>query len=187
MGRRYAAGVVTKVYSDGDLRIEIEKKTWTLNPQCVTSLNLPLNTSTSRQRLATMNPERCNSMADLSHHRNEPVLTPLPVMASSTGFDKLVREAAQGNMDYVQKYIEQHPNQVDARSGGKSCLQVAAHQGHLNLVKYLLDKGADVNQTDNDKDSTLHYAAFDALTVGCTMRVCCDHQKLAITIEIFMM
>ena len=45
-------------------------------------------------------------------------------------------------------------------SGGKTCLQVAAHQGHLNLVNYLLTTGANVNIVDKEGDSTLHYAAF---------------------------
>lgn len=53
-----------------------------------------------------------------------------------------------------------HPEQVDVMSGGKTCLQVAAHQGHINLVRYLLSVGANVNMVDKEGDSTLHYAAF---------------------------
>lgn len=45
-------------------------------------------------------------------------------------------------------------------SGGKTALQVAAHQGHVNVVKYLLALGANVNVVDKEGDSTLHYAAF---------------------------
>lgn len=45
-------------------------------------------------------------------------------------------------------------------SGGKTCLQVAAHQGHKALVEYLLSVGANVNIVDKEGDSVLHYAAF---------------------------
>jgi E3 ubiquitin-protein ligase mind-bomb len=45
-------------------------------------------------------------------------------------------------------------------SGGKTCLQVAAHQGHQALVEYLLSIGANVNIVDKEGDSVLHYAAF---------------------------
>jgi E3 ubiquitin-protein ligase mind-bomb len=52
------------------------------------------------------------------------------------------------------------PDQVDVMSGGKTALQVAAHQGHLQLVRYLITLGANVNIVDKEGDSTLHYAAF---------------------------
>lgn len=45
-------------------------------------------------------------------------------------------------------------------SGGKTCLQVAAHQGHQALVDYLLANNANVNIVDKEGDSVLHYAAF---------------------------
>lgn len=48
----------------------------------------------------------------------------------------------------------------DVMSGGKTCLQVAAHQGHKALVEYLLSVGANVNIVDKEGDSVLHYAAF---------------------------
>lgn len=49
---------------------------------------------------------------------------------------------------------------MDCVSGGKTCLQVSAHQGHVDLVKHLLALGANVNVVDKEGDSTLHYAAF---------------------------
>lgn len=58
------------------------------------------------------------------------------------------------------KLFSSNPDQVDVMSGGKTCLQVAAHQGHQTLVEYLLSIGANVNIVDKEGDSVLHYAAF---------------------------
>lgn len=84
----------------------------------------------------------------------------LPATQFSSSADRLVRDAAQGRLEAVKSVIDAHPTHVDLRSGGKTSLQVAAHQGHPQLVAYLLGKGAYVNAVDTDGDTTLHYAAF---------------------------
>uniref|UniRef100_A0A182JZS4 RING-type E3 ubiquitin transferase n=1 Tax=Anopheles christyi TaxID=43041 RepID=A0A182JZS4_9DIPT len=146
-------GKVIKIYGDGDLRVQQldDDMAWTVNPKCV-------KLASSCHAAAT---ERSNSMADLSNQRNnEHHMAPLAGLTGGTAADKLVREAAQGNLDYVQSQLSMNPEAVDCVSGGKTCLQVAAHQGHVELVKYLLLMGANVNVVDKEGDSTLHYAAF---------------------------
>ncbi|KAM7359635.1 E3 ubiquitin-protein ligase mind bomb 2 isoform 1-T2 [Cochliomyia hominivorax] len=153
---RYALGKlckVVKVYSDGDLRIEQldDGFEWTLNPKCVKLERSPLATAA----------ERSNSMMDLSHRRTDHVMTPLLSGLSGTSMaDKLVRESAQGHLDFVKQYLDAHPDQVNVMSGGKACIQVAAHQGYVAIVEYLISKGANVNVVDKEGDSALHYAAF---------------------------
>lgn len=152
---KYALGKhckVIKVYSDGDLRIQQldDGLEWTLNPKCVKLERSPLATAA----------ERSNSMMDLSHRRTDHVMTPLSGLSGTSLADKLVREAAQGHLEFVKQYLEQNPQQVDVMSGGKACIQVAAHQGYVHLVNYLISKGANVNIVDKEGDSTLHYAAF---------------------------
>lgn len=143
---------VIKVYSDGDLRIQQldDGFEWTLNPKCVKLERSPLASAA----------ERSNSMMDLSHQRTDHIMTPLSGLCGTSLADKLVREAAQGHLEYVKQYLEQNPSQVNVMSSGKTCIQVAAHQGHIALVKYLLTIGANVNIVDKEGDSTLHYAAF---------------------------
>lgn len=143
---------VVKVYSDGDLRIQQldDGFEWTLNPKCVKLERSPLATAA----------ERSNSMMDLSHRRTDHVMTPLSGLSGSSVADKLVREAAQGHLDFVQQYLDINPSQVDVMSGGKACIQVASHQGYVDLVTYLISKGANVNVVDKEGDSALHYAAF---------------------------
>uniref|UniRef100_A0A182NP47 RING-type E3 ubiquitin transferase n=1 Tax=Anopheles dirus TaxID=7168 RepID=A0A182NP47_9DIPT len=149
------SGKVIKIYSDGDLRVQQldDDMAWTVNPKCV-----KLERSSVSHAAAT---ERSNSMMDLSNQRtSEHHMTPLSGLSGSSAADRLVREAAQGNLDYVQTYLGINPEAVDCVSGGKTCLQVAAHQGHVELVKHLLLLGANVNVVDKEGDSTLHYAAF---------------------------
>lgn len=149
------SGKVIKIYADGDLRVQQldDDLAWTVNPKCV-----KLERSLISQATAT---ERSNSMMDLSNQRtNEHHMTPLSGLSGTSAADRLVREAAQGNMDFVQNYLSANPGEVDCVSGGKTCLQVAAHQGHVELVKYLLALNANVNVVDKEGDSTLHYAAF---------------------------
>ncbi|KAH8357866.1 hypothetical protein KR200_011626 [Drosophila serrata] len=165
---RYALGKlckVVKVYSDGDLRIQQldDGFEWTLNPKCVKLERSPLATAA----------ERSNSMMDLSHRRADHVMTPLSGLSGSSVADKLVREAAQGHLDFVRQYLDVNPGQVDVMSGGKACIQVASHQGYVELVAYLISKGANVNAVDKEGDSALHYAAFG--NQPATMRVLLQH------------
>lgn len=143
------------MYTDGDLRVQQldDGFAWTLNPKCVKLERSPAAT-------AHANAERSNSMMDLSHQRTDHVMTPLSDLSGTSSADKLVREAALGRLDYVKQYLDAHPDQVDCMSAGKSALQVAAHQGHISIIKYLLSVRANVNIVDKEMDSTLHYAAF---------------------------
>ncbi|XP_013118452.1 E3 ubiquitin-protein ligase MIB2 [Stomoxys calcitrans] len=152
---RYALGKlckVVKVYSDGDLRLEQldDGFEWTLNPKCVKLERSPIATAA----------ERSNSMMDLSNRRTDHVMTPLSGLSGTSMADKLVREAAQGHYDFVKHYLEAHPDHLNFMSGGKTAIQVAAHQGFVQIVKLLISKGANVNVVDKEGDSALHYAAF---------------------------
>lgn len=50
--------------------------------------------------------------------------------------------------------------QVDIKNQGKTALQVAAHQGHMEVVKALLQANGSVEVKDEDGDTALHYTAF---------------------------
>jgi E3 ubiquitin-protein ligase mind-bomb len=88
---------VMKIYADGDLRVTQldDGVAWTLNPKCVKLERSPMATAA----------ERSNSMMDLSHQRQDHVLMPLQGLSGTSAADKLVREAAQGKLDYVQHYL----------------------------------------------------------------------------------
>lgn len=88
---------VMKIYADGDLRVTQldDGVAWTLNPKCVKLERSPMASAA----------ERSNSMMDLSHQRTDHVLMPLQGLSGTSAADKLVREAAQGKLDYVQHYL----------------------------------------------------------------------------------
>jgi hypothetical protein len=46
---------------------------------------------------------------------------------------------------------------------------LAAHQGHVDIVRILLSHGASLEQRDADGDTALHYACFGE---GVRVRVC---------------
>lgn len=52
------------------------------------------------------------------------------------------------------------PWQVDIKNQGKTALQVAAHQGHMEVVKTLLQANSSIEVKDEDGDTALHYTAF---------------------------
>lgn len=58
-----------------------------------------------------------------------------------------------------------HNLQVDSKGpSGETALILAAREGNLAIVKYLLKSGADVNVTDNSKSNALFYAAQNGHT-----------------------
>lgn len=91
----------------------------------------------------------------LSHPSHQP-----GTFNEGTIADRLVRAAAQGQFNIFEQLLLQHPDKANAKSSGKTCLQVAAHQGHTELVGFLLSKGASMEIADDDGDTALHYAAF---------------------------
>jgi len=48
---------------------------------------------------------------------------------------------------------------VNTKVQNKTALQLAAHQGHQDVVVLLLNAGADASIPDEDGDSAYHYAA----------------------------
>jgi ankyrin repeat protein len=72
-----------------------------------------------------------------------------------------VEAITSGNLKVVKKYVEADPKNVNEMSFAWTPLQMAANKGQIEVAKYLLSKGADMNYTHPlSKNTAFHLAAF---------------------------
>ncbi|XP_047196129.1 E3 ubiquitin-protein ligase MIB2 isoform X2 [Hippoglossus stenolepis] len=143
-------GKVLKVYADGDLRVAFGGQTWTFNPACLSAQPVEVDANL----MTAENPNESGST----------VISVLEkLLSQSTEQDnpsRLVIEAAHGSANKVRELVQKYPDKVDIKNQGKTALQVAAHQGHMEVVKALLQANSSVEVKDEDGDTALHYTAF---------------------------
>jgi uncharacterized protein len=72
---------------------------------------------------------------------------------------------SDGDMKVVQKIIKDDPKAVNEKSFGWTPLQMAANKNQIEVVKYLMSKGADLNYLHPIAQHTaFHLAAFNGYT-----------------------
>ncbi|KAM9476073.1 E3 ubiquitin-protein ligase MIB2 isoform 1-T1 [Clarias gariepinus] len=143
-------GKVLKVYADGDLRVAFGGQTWTFNPACLSAQPGEVDANL----MTAENP---------SESRTTVISVLEKLLSQSTEQDnpgRLVIEAAHGSAAKVRELVQKHPDKVDIKNQGKTALQVAAHQGHMEVVKVLLQANSNIEAKDEDGDAALHYTAF---------------------------
>jgi len=89
------------------------------------------------------------------------VLSSLMLLTGCSMFLTLGGNSYKGNLDAVRNLVEhQHANVNKRESHGLSPLMGAAAGGHPDVVKYLLDHGAEVNVTNDQWQTPLMLAAL---------------------------
>jgi ankyrin repeat protein len=84
----------------------------------------------------------------------------LLAIASLSFSDDIHEFARNGNLESVKALIEQDSEMIDAKDqDGRTPLHWACRGVHLDLVKFLVEKGANVNAEDNNKIVPLHSLA----------------------------
>ncbi|XP_043219139.1 E3 ubiquitin-protein ligase MIB2-like [Amphibalanus amphitrite] len=166
-------GQITKIYADGDLRVSMNGQTWTINPLCVTPVT-GAACAASGAAAAGAGPAAAaggaaapdNNSLRVREREEQPgtlvsfINSFLEQHKDTSLADRLVRDAAQGRTEAVREWLEKQRDKVDAKSSGRTALQLACHQGHMDTVRLLLHAQASVSATDDDGDTPLHYSAF---------------------------
>ncbi|UCE41429.1 MAG: ankyrin repeat domain-containing protein [Candidatus Aminicenantes bacterium] len=89
----------------------------------------------------------------------------VPLVLYSPAFqsasDDIMEAAEKGDMSKVQSILQQYPDLINAKNDEQETpLHMAAKGGYINIVEYLLSKGADVNARNNDNQTPLLHAAY---------------------------
>ena len=78
------------------------------------------------------------------------------------------------SLQTVQAIIEHGANVNAMNNRGQTPLWFACYDGQINLVKILLEAGADPTKTDNNSDSSLHSVMYGCCSAECAQKVI-DH------------
>lgn len=141
-------GRVQQIYHDNDLKVEVCNTSWTYNPNAVTKVassdgSIPGNSS--GERLSALLKKLFES--HITGDANE----------------ELVKAAANGDATRCAEILgrtdAQHVD-VNGFYGGHTALQAAAQNGHVEVIRALVEAGADVDAEDRDGDRAAHHAAF---------------------------
>jgi YVTN family beta-propeller protein len=76
--------------------------------------------------------------------------------------DAFARAIARGDLEETKKLLRTRKDRLNARraQGGSTPLSEAALHGRIEIAKFLLEQGANVNATNNDGNTPMHVAAF---------------------------
>lgn len=103
---------------------------------------------------------------------NEIGATTVPASATSIEFANyentpLCSAIMKGDLDTVKKFVE-YGSDVNEKSNGLTPLMFAARYNKVEIIKYLVEKGADKELKDEKGNKALNYAEFsksqDAVT-----------------------
>ncbi|KAH9638713.1 hypothetical protein HF086_013985 [Spodoptera exigua] len=129
-------GRVQQIYHDNDLKVEVCNTSWTYNPNAVTKVassdgSIPGNSS--GERLSALLKKLFES--HVTGDANE----------------ELVKAAANGDATRCAEILAR----TDAAH-----VDAAAQNGHVEVIRALVEAGADVDAEDRDGDRAAHHAAF---------------------------
>src|SRR5688572_6692368 len=86
----------------------------------------------------------------------------MPDEGSSSLNDQLFDAARKGDTDVLRSLLDEHPEKLGIRTTpyGQTMLHLAAFEGRLDAVNFLIERGLDVNARDTgDNTYPMHWAA----------------------------
>lgn len=139
-------GRITQIYHDNDLKVDICGTSWTYNPAAVTKVassdGTYIGNSTSTRE----------GLRDL--------LKRLYESQSGDSVEELVRAAANGDVTRCKDVLKRPDANVNGMFASHTALQAASQNGHLEVIKVMLEHGADIELEDKDGDRAVHHASF---------------------------
>ncbi|XP_061707251.1 E3 ubiquitin-protein ligase MIB1 [Cydia pomonella] len=139
-------GRVQQIYHDNDLKVEVCNTSWTYNPNAVTKVSsigtIPENSSGERLSALLKKLFETHVTGDTN--------------------EELVKAATNGDAARCADILARAdaPADVNGVFGGHTALQAAAQNGHLEVIRALVEAGADADAEDRDGDRAAHHAAF---------------------------
>ncbi|XP_021964204.1 E3 ubiquitin-protein ligase mib1 isoform X3 [Folsomia candida] len=138
-------GRVQQIYHDNDLKVEVCGTCWTYNPAAVTkvaSSDGSLPGSSSGERLSAL-------LKKLFENHVTGDVT-----------EEFVKASANGDFQKCEELLKRGDCEVNCTFSGHTAMQAASQNGHLDVIRILLNHGADPEVEDKDGDRAVHHAAF---------------------------
>ncbi|XP_014782788.1 26S proteasome non-ATPase regulatory subunit 10 [Octopus bimaculoides] len=86
--------------------------------------------------------------------------------------DKNISKILLDEIQYVQEYIRNNSQKInETNSCGLTYLMVACQLGNTDFINFLLESGADLEVSDKEGDTALHYAVFGHQCDGVALMV----------------
>ena len=133
-------GRVLQVYSDNDLKVEVENHTWTYNPAAVAKVTC--ENGSSSDGLNTLLKKLFET-----HISGDPN-------------QELVKSAANGDVQKCEELLKRGDVDVNGVFSSHTALQAASQNGHVDVINILMKFNANVEIEDKDGDRAVHHAAF---------------------------
>ncbi|UXI16987.1 cytochrome c oxidase assembly factor 4 [Sarcoptes scabiei] len=132
-------GRVVQVYSDNDLKIEVDGFSWTYNPALVSKFSCENAPNEDLDSLIKKLFE-----AQISADPNQ----------------ELVKLAANGDVFKCEELLKRKEVNVDGVFSSHTALQAASQNGHVEVIQILLKHNANIEIEDKDGDRAVHHASF---------------------------
>lgn len=133
-------GHVLQVYSDNDLKIEVDRNTWTYNPAAVIKIS--------------------NENGSSSDGLNNLIKKLFETQISGDPNQELVKSAANGDVQKCEELLNRGDVDVNGVFSSHTALQASSQNGHVDVINTLLKYHANVEIEDKDGDRAVHHAAF---------------------------
>ncbi|KAI4838317.1 acyl-CoA-binding protein [Plasmodium brasilianum] len=80
---------------------------------------------------------------------------------SSNLCDIFCQGVVEENIEQIKNTLKNHPSLINKKNtSGLTALHYACDRGYLDIVKFLVDQGADIHAEDSFGDTALHIAAY---------------------------